>query len=330
MNTNDREGVDAGGGGNSEELGAQISATVNEKMAGMMDQFSSMLQGALSGGRDRGESSGDGGAPEGGSGDVAPASNSQRSAAQGMTGRGGYVGGLTPQGETAASGRGVGGYAFGGGSGGFGDGGTAVSEDEFAGGGISIFLPSRITPCQFKGGASKYPGWKKDFIVQAGFVDLGDVFLGRGRLPDINKPKRDLLNERSSQGAIQQTFVAWDCLSSALTTETDKAIIRRCKDPREALQQLDAMYLPETQGAVHELFEQFQAHETKPNENPITSLNVLFSLRDTMRQNGGPVIDGWKGQRARKRQRQLQWRQQRWSGRPPEVLPVPPPRSLEG
>lgn len=148
-----------------------------------------------------------------------------------------------------------------------------------------------MTAPTFKGGAAKYPGWKTDFLVQGGFANLSDVFLGRGRLPHVTKSTSTLLAEGFPQQTIKTTFFAWKYLSDALPDDADKAIIRRSKEPRDALQQLDAVYLPETQGALQELFDQFQQYETKPTDNPTDSLNKLASIRDLLGDNQGPVID---------------------------------------
>lgn len=128
-------------------------------------------------------------------------------------------------------------------------------------------------------------------LVQGGFANLSDVFLGRGRLPHVTKSTNTLLAEGFSQQTIKTTFFAWKYLSDALPDDADKAIIRRSKDPRDALQQLDAVYLPETQGALQGLFDQFlQQYETKSTDNPTNSLNKLASIRDLL-DNQGPVID---------------------------------------
>lgn len=126
-----------------ERLRERMNETLEMKMEVMMGRFSSMLQNASIGGRNQGESSGDGGAPDRGNGDIPPNSR-QRSAAVGMTGENGYGGGFIPQGETAASGGGVGGYGFSGGGAG----------EFFPGGGISGSLPSKMMSAPpWKGGA---------------------------------------------------------------------------------------------------------------------------------------------------------------------------------
>lgn len=106
-------------------------------------------------------------------------------------------------------------------------------------------------------------------IVQAGILNIGGVFSRGGVLPDIPKSQQTLLNEEFSQTAVQKKFFACNILSAALTTETDKAILRRCANPREVLQLLDAAYLSETQGARQQLFREFQQYQTPRKEIPL-------------------------------------------------------------
>ncbi|CAB1108541.1 unnamed protein product [Ectocarpus sp. CCAP 1310/34] len=126
--------------------------------------------------------------------------------------------------------------ATGGGVGGVFVSGDVAGEGLFTGGGgILKLAASHVNPPQLKKGAEQYPGWRQDMIVQAGILDIGDVFSGGGVLPDINKPQTAFLEQGFSYAAIRKTYLAWNFLSAALTTETDKAILRRCTNPREAL-----------------------------------------------------------------------------------------------
>ncbi|CAB1106362.1 unnamed protein product [Ectocarpus sp. CCAP 1310/34] len=229
------------------------------------------------------ESGGDVGASTGASGDAAAPNSSQGSAATGTVGVGGYGRGYGSQGEAAATGGGVGGVFVS---------GDVAGEGLFTGGGgISKLAASHVNPPQLKKGAEQYPGWRQDMIVQAGILDIGDVFSGGGVLPDINKPQTALLEQGFSYAAIRKTYLAWNFLSAALTTETDKAILRRCTNPREALRQLDAAYLPETQGAQQQLFREFQQYQTPRKENPVASLNKLMGMANMMRQGGGATVN---------------------------------------
>lgn len=256
-----------------------MEATLEAKMEGLMDQLTAVMKGAV---RDTGESGGDGGAPEGGRGDAFPDNSNQRSAAAGTFGEGGYGGGLYRPGDTDIGSRGAGGALFSGGE-------TAGQTLFSGGGGISKFSASQVETPVFKGGAAQYPGWKADFAIKVGMLGVSDVFYGSDLLPDVRKPPAALSTEGFTPAAIRQTYLAWNFLSSALPTEKDKDIIRGSPDPRAALQQLDAVYNPETQGAQQELYRKFQLYKTSTKENPVESLNKLTVMASQM-SSGGPGV----------------------------------------
>ncbi|CAB1098185.1 unnamed protein product [Ectocarpus sp. CCAP 1310/34] len=281
---NDAE-LDARLTGMEQRLGEAMEGRMQAMMSQVMSQLPSLMRGALDVGgvQQEEESGGDVGASTGASGDAAAPNSSQGSAATGTVGVGGYGRGYGSQGETAATGGGVGGVFVS---------GDVAGEGLFTGGGgISKLAASHVNPPQLKKGAEQYPGRRQDMIVQAGILDIGDVFSGGGVLPDINKPQTALLEQGFSYAAIRKTYLAWKFLSAALTTETDKAILRRCTNPREALRQLDAAYLPETQGAQQQLFREFQQYQTPRKENPVASLNKLMGMANMMRQGGGATVN---------------------------------------
>ena len=280
---NDAE-LDARLTGMEQRLGDAMEGRMQAMMAQVMSQLPSLMRGALDVGgvQQEEESGGDVGASTGASGDADAPNSNQGSAATGTVGGGGYGGGYGPQGEAATTGSGVGG--------GFASGGVAGEGLFTGGGGISKFTTSHVNPPLLKKGAEQYPGWRQDMIVQAGILDVGDVFSGGGVLPDVTKSQVDLLGQGFSHAALRKTYLAWNFLSAALTTETDKAILRRCTNPREALRQLDAAYLPETQGAQQQLFREFQQYQTPRKENPVASLNKLVGMANMMQKGGGAMV----------------------------------------
>jgi len=281
---NDAE-LDARLTGMEQRLGDAMEGRMQAMMAQVMSQLPSLMRGALDVGgvQQEEESGGDVGASTGASGDADAPNSNQGSAATGTVGGGGYGGGYGPQGEAATTGSGVGG--------GFASGGVAGEGLFTGGGGISKFTTSHVNPPLLKKGAEQYPGWRQDMIVQAGILDVGDVFSGGGVLPDVTKSQVALLGQGFSHAALRKTYLAWNFLSAALTTETDKAILRRCTNPREALRQLDAAYLPETQGAQQQLFREFQQYQTPRKENPVASLNKLVGMANMMQKGGGAMVN---------------------------------------
>lgn len=259
-----------------------MQAQMSTMMGQLMGQVSTMIKEAVEdGGRSqREESGGDGGAPTGASGDTAAPNSNQWSAAAGTAGGGGNFGGFIPPGEIPATSGVVGGELF--------RGGTAGGGMISGSGGISRIAASAPL---LKRGAEQYPGWRKDLMIQAGIQNFAEVFTDGGIMPDVSLPRQTLVDQGFSHAAIQNTYAAWNFLSTALTTETDRDILRRCTSPREALQQLDAAYLPETQGAQQQLFREFQQYSTQKKDNPVASLNKLMGMATMMEQGGGASVN---------------------------------------
>lgn len=192
--------------------------------------------------------------------------------------RGGGVRGFIPRGETAASG----GFGFGGG------GGAGLGESKIAGVSKQHF---RVSPPQFKGESKEYPGWRTDFLRSAGFHDLLEVFEGQGVMPDTTKTRSSLLQEGFLGAQITASFQAFQYLSASIIGSADKAIIRRCKSPREALEQLDSVHKPETQGAIQNLLNRFQSFKISSGSNPIEAMHDLESIRDHLNDSGEVNLD---------------------------------------
>lgn len=122
--------------------------------------------------------------------------------------------------------------------------------------------------------------------MQASMLGQDGVFFGDDVLPDIRKPRATLYSEGFTHAAVHKTYFAWNFVSSALTTESDKAILRRCMNPREALRQLDAAYLLETQGAKQDLHRKFQMYQPPLKESPVEGLNKLMEMNSRMEADG--------------------------------------------
>jgi len=204
---NDAE-LDARLTGMEQRLGDAMEGRMQAMMAQVMSQLPSLMRGALDVGgvQQEEESGGDVGASTGASGDADAPNSNQGSAATGTVGGGGYGGGYGPQGEAATTGSGVGG--------GFASGGVAGEGLFTGGGGISKFTTSHVNPPLLKKGAEQYPGWRQDMIVQAGILDVGDVFSGGGVLPDVTKSQVALLGQGFSHAALRKTYLAWNFLSA--------------------------------------------------------------------------------------------------------------------
>ncbi|CAN0523476.1 unnamed protein product, partial [Ectocarpus sp. 8 AP-2014] len=76
-----------------------------------------------------------------------------------------------------------------------------------------------------------------------------------------------------------------------MVRENDKSLIRRCKSPREAMETLDAVYKPETQGEAQQLFHRFERYQVDVKVDPNVALRELENIRDMIQECGGAALD---------------------------------------
>jgi len=189
------------------------------------------------------------------------------------------MGGYSPQGEMAAMNNGM--------MEGF-DGGGVLAGN---GGGRM-----RISPPQFKGGADgmdKFTGWKKDLMMHATFQGIHEIFAGEGTLPDVGRKGRTaLVQEGFPELLIAGTTQAWQLLFSTVTSDSDKAVLRRALDPRDALAQLDAIYNPSNNSTTQGMWEQFSTMKIKKDDNPVEILHKLEAINANLSRKGGSGRSG--------------------------------------
>ncbi|CAN0247808.1 unnamed protein product, partial [Pylaiella littoralis] len=58
-------------------------------------------------------------------------------------------------------------------------------------------------------------------------------------------------------GEIREARLAWTFLDESLKKEEDRAVLQRCKSPREAFDYLEQFYDPESEIATQRLYEKF-------------------------------------------------------------------------
>lgn len=265
-------------------LAQQVSQQLSQQL---MEQMSSMMREAAAEGRESRGSAGGAGSAAGGAADGAsrgsqPAPGAQVGAPAGAgitnlsvrTPTEGSQVGLREGGETVPS---------------------FVGGDEMSGRGAAVFSAMkqfpRIQPPYFKGDRKFFLSFRADFIRTANLLDIGEQFVGESRLPNISKSRRELADEGFTSDEITAGKNAWNLLSTALQSEHARSIIRQCSNAREALQELDAVYSPDTQGAKQELFRRFNGFRFSAKDDPIRALNNLELIWSQLNSKDGVVLD---------------------------------------
>ena len=84
---------------------------------------------------------------------------------------------------------------------------------------------------------------KGDFLLKANMLDIYDHFVGqRVRAVPVGDPLKQqavLLREGFSPEEIKGAYQAWNFLDAALQSEEDRAILKRCRSPREVYEFLE-------------------------------------------------------------------------------------------
>lgn len=159
-------------------------------------------------------------------------------------------------------------------------------------GGAGKTTSFRVNVPQFKGEKHQYPGWRMDFISRfANYMNLPETFFGKGPMPDVAQPRPQLLQAGFTVDQINNALHGWQLLLNAMLRENDKSLIRRSKSPREAMETLDAVYKPETQGEAQQLFHRFERFKVDVKVDPNVALSELENIRDMIQECGGAALD---------------------------------------
>ena len=103
---------------------------------------------------------------------------------------------------------------------------------------------------------------------------------------DPHKPKAALLQEGFSNQEIRGTYQAWIFIDGALQSEVDRAILKRCRSPREVFESLKKWHDPESEMATQRLYDKFHEFAIPPHSNPIAALHDLEAINDQMYGKG--------------------------------------------
>ena len=75
--------------------------------------------------------------------------------------------------------------------------------------------------------------------------------------------------------------------------ESDKAVLRRAADPRDALAQLDAIYKPTNNSTTQNLWDKFNNMRVRTDENPVEALHKLEAINANLNENDGCGLDDY-------------------------------------
>ena len=124
-------------------------------------------------------------------------------------------------------------------------------------------------------------------------LDIFDHFVDqRVREVPVGDPLKQeavLLRESFLPKEIRGAYQAWSFLDAALESEDDRAILKRCRPPREVVKFVGKWFDLKIEVATLHLFDKFHVFLVSQNSNPIAALHALEA---TNNQKTKRVWDG--------------------------------------
>ena len=158
-------------------------------------------------------------------------------------------------------------------------------------------LPARVVPPALKVEKGGFQKFKHDFLLKTNMLEITDdhfVAQGMQMVPvgDPLKQKAVLLREGFSNEEIRGAYQAWNFMDAALQSEVNRAILKRCRSPREVFERLKKWHGPESKVATQRLYDKFHEFAFPPHSNPITAFNDLEDINNQMYEKGiGQIPD---------------------------------------
>ena len=147
-------------------------------------------------------------------------------------------------------------------------------------------LPARVIPPVLEAEKGGFQKFKHEFPLKANMLNISDHFVGQGMrmvpVGDPHKPKAALLREGFSNEGIRGAYHAWNFIDAAFQSEADRAILKRCRSPREVFESLEKWYDPESEMATQRLYDRFHEFAIPPHSNPIAALHDLEDINNQM------------------------------------------------
>ena len=147
----------------------------------------------------------------------------------------------------------------------------------------------------FSGLKPEFISWTKDARYYAKGVGFLSAFVSD---PPQYIPVGELDTENSvlvargySRESVHIHTLAWNFLSTALKSKSDKSILHRCTSPREAWDALLAWYGPQTTGAKSDLSRRLNSFKIAPGSNPLEEMGRIEDLAAEMRTAGLTLDD---------------------------------------
>ena len=82
------------------------------------------------------------------------------------------------------------------------------------------------------------------------------------------------------------TKSVWNFLDATLQSQEDRAILERCRSPREVFEFLGKRHDPENEVTTQHLFDKFHEFSIPQNSNPITALHALEDINNQLEKEG--------------------------------------------
>ena len=155
-------------------------------------------------------------------------------------------------------------------------------------------LKHTVVP-QFSGKKPEFTAWTGDARYYAKGVGFLSAFVSD---PPQYVPVGELDTETSvlvergyNRERVHIDALAWNFLSTALKSKSDKSILHRCTSPREAWEALLAWYGPQTTGAKSDLSRRLNSFNIAPRSSPLEEMGRIEDLAAEMRTAGMTLDD---------------------------------------
>ena len=110
-------------------------------------------------------------------------------------------------------------------------------------------------------------------------------------LGDMDTENSALVERGYNRESVRIHALAWNFLSTALKSKSDKSILHRCTSPREAWDALLAWYGPQTTGAKPDLSRRLNSFKRAPGSNPLEEMGKIEDVAAEMRSAGMTLDD---------------------------------------
>ena len=127
---------------------------------------------------------------------------------------------------------------------------AGISAHGEGGGVLTDFksLPARVVPPVLEAEKRGFQKFKHEFLLKTNMLDISDHFVGQEMrivpVGDPLKPKAALLREGFFNEEIRGAYQAWNFMDAAFQSEANRAILKRCRSPREVFESLEKWHDP--------------------------------------------------------------------------------------